>query len=70
VAVQFADDLPEEPRPLAERLRHWEGEYHYPAGLLLEAAERIEELERQLEALGLSPGTRGGYAAPQNRGPG
>jgi hypothetical protein len=30
---------------LVERLRLWEGEYRYPPGLLLEAAQRIAELE-------------------------
>ena len=52
MAVQFSGDFEDEPpMSLVERLRQWEGEYHYPAGLLAEAADRIEELEQELEQL-------------------
>ena len=32
-------------RTIAENLRHWSDEYHYPHGLMDKAAERIEQLE-------------------------
>ena len=32
-------------RTLAENLRYWSSEYHYPLGLMEKAAERIEQLE-------------------------
>ena len=52
MAVQFGKDSGDQPpMSLVERLRHWEGDYHYPAGLLTEAADRIEELEKELEQL-------------------
>lgn len=35
-------------RDLVEELRNWEGEYHYPAGLLNEAANEIERLRGAL----------------------
>ena len=52
MAVHFGDE-PEalDLAPLPERLRKWEAENHSPAGLLLEAADRIEQLERELEQL-------------------
>lgn len=33
------------------RLRNFEGEYHYPAGLLNDAADYIDALEREVERL-------------------
>ena len=36
---------------LPEKLRSWEGEYHYPSGLLVEAADHIERLESALRAI-------------------
>ena len=36
---------------LPEKLRAWEGEYNYPSGLLVEAADHIERLESALKAI-------------------
>lgn len=44
---------------IVKRLRYWEGEYHYPAGLLTEAAFAIEIYRQALEKivpLGGAPG--------------
>lgn len=38
-------------RTLPEELRHWEGEYHFPAGLLNRAADAIENLEARYRDL-------------------
>lgn len=36
-------------RTLAEELDYWEGDYHYPKGLLRSAATRIRNLEEQVQ---------------------
>lgn len=33
---------------IVNELRNWEGEYHYPSGLLTRAADEIMRLRRQL----------------------
>lgn len=38
-------------RTLVEELDYWEGEYHYPAGLLRSAATRIRNLEEVLQMI-------------------
>ena len=40
-----------EKQSLAWRLRNWEGEYHYPSGLLDEAAAALERLEAEVLTL-------------------
>jgi hypothetical protein len=36
---------------LINRLREWEGEYHYPAGLMTEAADALQRLEEEAARL-------------------
>ena len=48
-------------RDIAKDLRSWEGDYHYPAGLLRAGAEEIERLRERLIEVGwkLSPDRMG-----------
>lgn len=36
-------------RNLSQELRHWEGDYHYPNGLLAKAADHIDQTNATLK---------------------
>jgi hypothetical protein len=45
---QATRDIPIDDADIVEQLEYWEGEYHYPAGLLTVAAEEIKRLRSVL----------------------